>query len=156
MTKSDATTAAYRVASTQMTSAVKKSIITVMEKKGQSSDRITALKEMLDTKAGEALVSAMIGITLTYAPMISNDPRAQKLAEEFRVNGIATAGNMVADVMTEHLMPILMNALSSIPEMTGHNTAVRVAEPAKTQKTETTPVEEVAEEKTATPKTMTA
>lgn len=113
--KSDAKTAAYRVASTQMTLGIKNALVNLMEKKGQSSERISALKEMLDTKFGEALVSYLAGMALTYAPVISEDPRAKTLAQEFRVSGVSTVGNEVIGIAMEHFMPVLQNALTNLP-----------------------------------------
>ena len=154
MLKQNATTAAYRVATVQMTSGVKAAIIKVMENKGQSSERIQALKEMLDTEAGSAAVSTLLGFALQYLPMVSNDPRALKLAEEFRVNGMAVAGNLVADMALEHVMPIIMSALANLPAENA-TTAVRVSTEKKNRVEDTLPPEEAIEEKTEQ-KTLTA
>jgi hypothetical protein len=124
MMKGDATNAAYRVASNQMTKGIKAGILKVMEKQGMGNDKIKALSEMLDSEFGTSLVSLLIGLGLTYVPHISNDPRAQKLATEFRTEGIATAGNMVFDVAIEHFLPVITGALNALPQ----ETTVRVAE----------------------------
>lgn len=155
MMKGDATKAAYRVAANQMTTGVKKAILTIMEKKGQSSERIQALGEMLDTQAGQAFISTLIGMALTYAPVISNDPRAAQLADEFRINGIATAGNAMMDVAVEHFFPVIASVLSNLPAPP--NAEVRVAD-TKSHPTETVNAEEtvIEVEKTAAPKAMTA
>ena len=118
MVKADAQNAAYRVAATQITSGTKGAILAIMEKQGQNSEKIQTVKEMLDTEFGSALVSMAVGMGLTYAPKISEDPRVQRLASEFRVNGIATATNTVMETAMEYFLPVIMNALSALPETT--------------------------------------
>lgn len=130
MMKVDATAAAYRVAANQMTKGIKSGILAMMEKNGHGSDKIKAISEMLDSEFGTSLVSILLGFGLTYVPHISNDPRAQKLAGEFRVNGMAVAGNAVMDVALEHFLPVITGALSALPS--AETTAIRVSEPVKT------------------------
>lgn len=130
MMKVDATAAAYRVAANQMTKGIKSGILAMMEKNGHGSDKIKAISEMLDSEFGTSLVSILLGFGLTYVPHISNDPRAQKLAGEFRVNGMAVAGNAVMDVALEHFLPVITGALSSLPS--AEVPAIRVSEPTKT------------------------
>ena len=115
MLKADTTNAAYRIASTQITNGTKAAILAVMEKQGQDSDRIRAISDLLDTEFGSALVSLVVGLGLTYAPHISQDTRVQRLAGEFRVNGMATAGNAVFETVAEHFLPVVMNAISALP-----------------------------------------
>lgn len=144
MVKADAVQAAYRVAATQMSNGTKAAILTIMEKNGQGSDRIAALSDLLNTEFGNALVSLLLGVGLNYAPMLSDDPRAQKLATEFRINGMATAGNAVMDTAMQHFLPVITNALSALPEET---TQKRIA---------SVPAEEIEEEtKAEAPKTAT-
>ena len=115
MMKTDAENAAYRVAATQITSGTKAAILTIMEKQGSGSDKLKAVSDMLDTEFGNALISMLVGMGLTYAPKISEDPRVIRLAGEFRTNGIAVAGNAVMGVAFEHLLPVITNALSALP-----------------------------------------
>jgi len=114
--KSDAHDAAYRVAGKQITTGVKSGIVTMMKKTDGMSPHVDAMTAMLDTQMGEALIGYLAGIGLTYAPKISDDPRAQKLAEEFRVNGMATFGNAAIETAMEHFMPSIMTALQQLPE----------------------------------------
>lgn len=116
--KVNAEDAAYRVAATQMTSGTKAAILAIMEKQGQGSERIKAISEMLDTEVGSALVAGLLGLGLQYAPMVSEDPRAQRLADEFQVAGMATVGNAVVGIAMEHFVPVVMGALSSLPQPT--------------------------------------
>lgn len=115
MLKADALSAGYRVAANQMTKGVKGALILSMKDKGMDGGKIQAISEMLDTEMGEALISTLLGYGLTYIPGLGEDPRAQTLAEEFRINGIATAGNVIADSLFQHLLPAINSAMASLP-----------------------------------------
>jgi hypothetical protein len=129
MMKGDATAAAYRVASTQMTKGIKSGILAMMEKKGTGGDKLKAISEMLDTDVGAAVISMILGIALTYVPKISEDPRAQRLAGEFRTESMAIMGNTLMDTAIEHFLPVLTGALNALPQ----ETTVRVAEVPKVE-----------------------
>lgn len=129
MMKGDATNAAYRVAANQMTKGVKSGILAMLEKNGSDGTKLKAVSEMLDTELGAAVVSMILGMALTYVPHVSNDPRAQRLAGEFRVEGMAKAGNTIMDAAIEHFLPVLTGALNSLPQ----ETSVRVAEAPKAE-----------------------
>ena len=116
MVKSDLENAAYRVAATQMNKAVKAGIIKILESKGLEGPKAAAAAEMLDTEIGSAMVALLLGYGLKYAPKISEDTRAIKLSEEFRVKGMETVGNEVVGSLMEHLLPEVMNVLASLPE----------------------------------------
>jgi len=118
MIKSDGVKAGYRVAATQITNGTKAGVLKLLESKGQSSENIKAISDLLDTEVGSALMSMMIGMGLTYAPGISDDSRVQKLAGEFRVNGMAIAGNAAMETMVEYFLPVITEALASIPQET--------------------------------------
>jgi len=151
MMKGDLKDAAYRVASKQMVDGTRTAILKVMESKGQSSDRIQALSDLLNTELGHSLISMCLGLGLNYVPMISEDPRAQKLSQEFRIGSMATAGNAAVDMLTQHFLPVITQALNALPQ---EGTAVRVGETVS-KKEETEEVKE--EEKAAeNQKTMTA
>jgi len=62
------------------------------------------------------MISMLLGTGLNYMPGISNDPRAKKLAKEFRVEGMAQAGNLVADSVMQYLLPAVVSTLQSLPE----------------------------------------
>lgn len=115
MLKADALSAGYRVAANQMTKGVKGALLLSMKDKGMDGGKIQAISEMLDTEMGEALISTLLGYGLTYIPGLGEDPRAQTLAEEFRINGIATAGNVIADSLFQHLLPAINSAMASLP-----------------------------------------
>ena len=131
MVKSDLENAAYRVAATQMNKAVKAGIIKILESKGLEGPKAAAAAEMLDTEIGSAIVALLLGYGLKYAPKISEDTRAIKLSEEFRVKGMETVGNEVVGSLMEHLLPEVMNVLASLPEAKA-NEKVRVLDKKET------------------------
>lgn len=108
--KSNLSSAAYRVATTQILKGVKSSAISLMESGGH--ENIKALSELLDTEIGTALLSAVIGHSLTAANI--KDERIQKIAEEFRIAGYSIAGNFAFDTVLQSIAPIVKDALSGI------------------------------------------
>ena len=118
MMKADSKEAAYRVAGTQITKGVKAGLVKLFETRGGKSDQIEMFKMLLDTEVGDSMIALILGYGLNYAPGIKDDPRVQKLSEEFRVQGMTVAGNMVMGMAMETFLPVLTNALSSLPEET--------------------------------------
>lgn len=116
MVKSDATNAAYRVAATQMSKGAKAAVLTLIAKNNFDSEKLKVISELLDTDMGSAFVSYVLGLSLTYTPMISEDSRAKKLASEFRVSGMASIGNTAIASSIEHFLPVIQNVIASLPQ----------------------------------------
>lgn len=128
--KSDMEKAAYRSCGTQMTSAVKQGLLLAMKNGGAEEGFLDQASKMLDTDAGTALVSAMLGNGLPYVPMIGNDPRVTRLS------GYAQGMNLMMAALMQYVLPGIMQALQSLPPVTSqdmeeldaiNNAKVRVA-----------------------------
>lgn len=152
MLKANATAAGYRVAGTQMTNAVKSSLITVMRSKGVDGGQVQAFASFLDTEFGQAIISTMLGLGMNYIPHFGEDPRVQKLAEEMRVNGMATAGNAVIGEAMNVFLPAITQILSNLPAAEETET-VRVED---TKSLERAARDEEEEEETTEKKVMNA
>ena len=126
MMKDDFHKATYRVAADQMTHGIKEGIVSLLGSKGGTESQLEGMKMLLDSEIGEAAIAMLAGLGLTYAPVVSLDPRAQKLAGEFRVNGMAKAGNVLVETMIGSFLPIVQSALAKLPA----EEQVRVAETA--------------------------
>lgn len=126
MIKSDLKDTAYRIAVAQLTKAAKSAILMALQSQGSKKSQINAITSMLDTEMGSAVLSVIIGLFLTYAPSISDNAKAKILAEEFRVAGITIAGNELADVLFTNVLPVLIQAVSSLPK---EETKLRIEEP---------------------------
>lgn len=113
--KKDALTAAYRVAGNQILRAAKTALINAMKNGGSKSAHIRAFGEFLDTEAGSAVLSCAVGMGLNYAPYFKDDERAQQLAKEFRISGMAVAGTMALDTVMGDVLPTLLSSLNSLP-----------------------------------------
>ncbi len=72
-------------------------------------------KGLLDSEVGESFIALILGYGLNYAPGIKDDPRVQKLSEEFRINGMAVAGNALVGAAMESFLPVLTGALAALP-----------------------------------------
>lgn len=113
--KKDFESAAYRVASTQLTNGVKAGILLAFKDKGMDETKLSVVKEIFESEFGNALISVAIGYGLTYAPHISEDDRVKRLAGEFRVQGMAIVGNEVIGTAVQYLMPAFNSALQALP-----------------------------------------
>lgn len=103
MIKEDATSAGYRVVAGQLTKGVKSALLKFMEDHGADNNKIVLIQEFLDTEMGSAFIGMLLGYSLTYAPKISEDPRAKRLAGEFRVGGMTVAGNALMDIVWQYV-----------------------------------------------------
>lgn len=128
MIKSNALDAGYRVGATQSTALVRSAIVTLMRKKGANEGAIQGLTTFLETEFGAALISLMIGSGLHYVPTLNQNPRVQRLAEEMRIGGMATAGNAVMGELVAQLLPALQEIIQKLPELESETGSVRVEE----------------------------
>lgn len=116
MTKYDATEAAYRIASKQVSRLVRAGFLKMMRGKGMKKGQLKAFNDFLCTDAGEALISAMLGYGLTFAPVVKDHRKIQIIAKEFRVNAMATAGNALIEALLAQIIPSLMPILEQMPD----------------------------------------
>lgn len=110
---------AYRTAARQMILGIKRACVSALKDKGVEGSKIEAFSTFLDTEFGEAFISVILGYTLPHIPAIGNDARAIKLAEEFRIGGLSTAGNKAMNVGIEYFLGPLTKSfqlLESLPE----------------------------------------
>jgi len=103
MVKEDVIDAGYRVVANQLTKGIKNVFLLVLKDKGADDKKITLVRELLDSEIGNAFVSIILGYCLTYMPKVKEDKRAQKLAGEFRVEGLSTAGNALMNVVWQYV-----------------------------------------------------
>lgn len=112
MVKQDAVDGAYRASANQINKVVKATIISQLGK-NTTSEGLTTISNLLDTEMGGALISMLIGLGITYTPKISEDPRALKLAKEFRVNGMSTGMNQVIEM----IVPAFTDVMNKLPSV---------------------------------------
>jgi hypothetical protein len=115
--KQDAAKAAWRSAGTQLTNGVQAGILLMLKDKGADESKIAFVKEMMATEFGAILIRASLGYGLTYMPMVSEDPRVQKLAEEFRVSAIDSGMEQVMGGVMQYLAPAVMQAVAALPPL---------------------------------------
>ena len=144
--KADSIEAGYRVAGVQVIKATKRGLLKVLRRKGLNNKHVEKVSNLLDTEIGTAGLSTVIGVMLSCLPSFKNDKRAQGIAKEFKVSGMALAGNLLAAKAVQDLLPKI-NSLADIlpvPKIPFVLTQkIRVAEP-----TTIAPVYEELEEET--------
>lgn len=115
--KSDLKNAAYRVTAKQLLTLTKAFFIEYARKNLSDESKMRAVVELLDTELGTAFTSYFIGFGLSQIPNLENNPKAKRLLKEFRVNGMATAGNNVAEALITSLLPIIHSTLEGISKV---------------------------------------
>lgn len=113
--KSNATDAAYRVGAKQAGKAVKAALVKALEKNGVDGGKVQAFASFLDTDIGLAMIMGLIGTVAPHIPKLGEDPRLQRLANEMQTEGMAIAGNMVADEVLSYLGPALKGVIDNLP-----------------------------------------
>ena len=158
MLKSNAKDAAFRVAATQSTTLVKNTIVTLMRNKGTPDGQLQGIAAFLDTEFGMAIMSGVLGIGLNYLPeqLGGARPEVARLAEEMRINGMATAGNAVVGEVLQHALPALQQILSTLPALEEGSSNIRVEEKQHLVEALEEDTEETKTETTSNIKTMKA
>jgi hypothetical protein len=108
----DLTSAGYRIAATQLTKATKSILI-----KALPEEKVPTINSFLDSEIGNGVISLLFGWGLTYAPIekIQASDRVQDLADEFRVQGLATFGNAAVEALMGSVVKSIQEAVQEIP-----------------------------------------
>ena len=112
--KKEISSAGYRVAANQISKGVRRTIITLMKETGMSNTKLKHVEDVLDSEVGLAIISAMMGYSLTYSKY--EDERIKNIAKEFRTEGIVTAGNAIIDEAIKYIIPAIKESMQEIPE----------------------------------------
>lgn len=115
MVGDDATDAAYRIAEKQISKAAQAGLLHLLKDNGMDESRLKVAAELLATEGGRAILALIIGYLMTYSPL-AKDRRVQRLAKEFRVEAMATTGNMMAEGVLEFIIPSLHQAMNLLPQ----------------------------------------
>ena len=119
--KSDAVNASYRIAAKNMVKIVKKPLINVLKKQGMNKPSLDMVGAFLETEMGGALVTYVVGAAISGIPMLSDNEKAARIAEECRIAGFETLGTNIVEFAIENLGPVfseVVKAINSQPEIT--------------------------------------
>lgn len=116
--KSDFKKAGYRTASKKMIEGVNAALVKIMEQKSYSNEHIALVQSFLKTEIGHTVMSAILGMALTYIPVqqLQENEHVQILAEEFRINAMEVLQTEVVDVVINNFLPVVMEALKYLPQ----------------------------------------
>lgn len=112
--KKDIANAGYRVASTQISAAIKNAILLLLKKDGFEDGKLKIVQEILDTPVGDAIISYALGNLMTHFRGLTGQPAAVKLASELRINGLSVAGNYIADALMQYIVPAIKDAAQKV------------------------------------------
>lgn len=116
MVKADFKDALWRSGTTQLTNAAQSTILAMMKDRGADDQKLAVVKEILASEMGSILIRCALGYGITYMPKIGEDPRAQRLAKEFRVSAMSSGMNEVAGLASQYLLPAISSAITSLPQ----------------------------------------
>lgn len=108
-----------RSTSRVVTKNVKRALLKVMEKKGQSSESIAMASALLDSEVGTAMVSMVLGLLMQNVPIpgFQDNDQIKKMASEFQVEGMSVGMEMVMGVVTDDLLPAITESLAPIQSL---------------------------------------
>lgn len=123
MTKEDGIDVIYRMGAINMTKVFQVSLDTLLKAQGVKRKHILALSEFFRTDFGAAGLSYGMGLLLTYLPMIKENPKAKRMAKEFRVGGMFTGSNRAVSELFQgiasKMIPMIMQTISMLPDPEG-------------------------------------
>lgn len=112
--KADGVDAAWRTAAKQASRAVRAPLAALLGK-SLPGGVVGLVLGQLDTEGGEALLSFVIGHTMSYVPQFSCDPKLMRLAKEMRVQGMSYFTDLLADAVLAPLREQLVEVVKLIP-----------------------------------------
>jgi len=115
--KENTIAAAYGSAATQISLATKKAILLFLQKAGHNTTTVDSIAKLLDSKLGEAMVSALLGLALPNIPQIANNENASKVTDKFIENAIKIGMDETFGVISDAVFPILKNAVRILPKV---------------------------------------
>lgn len=106
--EADAAEAAWRTAGSQFVRLAKEPLVAMLQKHIAPDDPSMKgkLAAMLDSELGEAMLAALLSVGLGSLPSPVANEVSGRLARELRVNAMATATNVVADVLMEPMRQV--------------------------------------------------
>ncbi|MCZ2222511.1 MAG: hypothetical protein LC122_02660 [Chitinophagales bacterium] len=116
LAKSDAKEAAYKTAASQTIKLARNAILLGMQNKGADSTTVQTMKNFLATEFGIAFLSLSLGIGIEYIDKINADERVKKLAQCFRINGMATVGNEIMSSVVEEVFSQINSVVTELPK----------------------------------------
>lgn len=106
--ETDAADAAWRTAGKQFVRLAKEPLVAMLQKHIAPEDPSmkARLAALLDSELGEAMLAALLSVGLGSLPSPVASEVGARLSRELRVNAMATATNVVADVLMEPLRQV--------------------------------------------------
>lgn len=114
--KDDSVSVGYRIGAKKLSKGLKTAIVKALKDKNVDQQKVGTISEVLDSDAGDALISIMLGYTLQCMPRLKDDPRAKRLSSEFKIGGMSTAGELAFDVGLKYFLGPINSIMENLPE----------------------------------------
>ena len=89
MLKSDLLQAGYRTASQQLTKSFRQFLLSSLKQEGLKKSQVKIIENLLSSEYGASLLSFGVGAIINSIPQLKNNPIANNLATEFRIEGLS-------------------------------------------------------------------
>ncbi len=112
--KNDLENGAYRAGARKVSELATQGFVLLLKKQKFTKPQIRMMVQLLDTTNGQAFVSFLLGMALPQMPGIGKDPRVERLCKEFRIEGMAIAGENLLDAGINTFAPKIKNILDNM------------------------------------------
>lgn len=117
--KKDSVSAGYRVAGRKLSKLAQQGLVLLFKSQGIKNKDIKSLLGLADTDLGRAAIAQLIGQGLPRIPMLKDNPKVLRLAEELRVESLSNGMEITLDGflsgVSEKFMPQIMTIISELP-----------------------------------------
>lgn len=133
MTKEDFKDGLWRNGANEMVKVVKVAILKACKLQSMNKMMYNAVQKTLDWSITTGAIHSALGYALTYVPMLSMHPQAQRMAKELRTEGMKYVQAEIIEQVKE-LVPDLLKILSSVSPEEESEQRIKVEEKVETKR----------------------
>lgn len=133
MTKEDFKDGLWRNGANEMVKVVKVAILKACKLQGMNKIMYNAVQKTLDWSITTGAIHSALGYALTYVPMLSAHPQAQRMAKELRIEGMKYVQAEIIEQVKE-LVPDLLKILSTVSPEEESEQRIKIEEKVETKR----------------------
>lgn len=105
--------AKWRVAQRQVVRRLRDALILAIGQFGHDRAEVKLFEKALKTQLGEGMLALFLGFAGSRIPFLADNPKAAKMLDESKIEGMAVIGDDVIERIATQIAPLVMGALSS-------------------------------------------
>jgi hypothetical protein len=114
--KNETVEATYRILAMQFVKLMRAPLLAALKRNKAPGAFLAGLEKFLETDLGLSAYSYLLGVSLSSIPWFSESPKAQQIAKELRVNGMAFAGTIGIEALKDQFADLFQMMASFINE----------------------------------------